>query len=335
MIREAIAKLLENKNLSREEASAVMNEIMSGECTDAQIGGYLIALRVKGETVDEIAGSAEAMREKAVKISAPADVIDTCGTGGDCQGTFNVSTAAAIVACAAGAKVAKHGNRSVSSKSGSADVLKALGVNIEASPETVQACIEEVGIGFLFAPLLHGAMKYAIGPRRELGVRTVFNILGPLTNPADAKAQVLGVYDPKLTSVIAKVLKELGSTRALVVHGSDGMDEITISGETIVAELNDGIIREYKLCPESLGLQQADTASIRVESAEESAALIKTVFAGEKGPARDIVILNAGAALWVSGISASIQEGVDKAGEILDSGAANGVLERLAKRSFA
>jgi anthranilate phosphoribosyltransferase len=333
MIREAIAALVDGVELSREQARAVMNEIMSGECTDAQIGAFLTALRLKGETVGEIAGCAEVMREKATAIRAPGGCIDTCGTGGDSLHTFNISTAAALVAAGAGVTVAKHGNRSVSSTSGSADVLQALGVNVDAPPALVEQCLAEAGIGFLFAPRMHGAMKHAIGPRREMGIRTVFNILGPLTNPAGATRQLVGVYDAALAPVLAEVLGALGSERALVVHGHDGLDEISITGETTVAELDAGRVTTRTVTPEALGLERAPLAAIQVQSAEESAARIRGVLDGAHGPARAITLLNAGAAVYVAGRAGDMKEGVRVAREAVDSGAARTALDRLAALS--
>ncbi len=330
MIREAIKQVVEGEDLSQAQAQAVMDEVMSGACTDAQIACLLTALRSKGETVAEIAGFAAVMREKATRIDAGEDLfIDVVGTGGDERGTFNVSTAAALVAAAGGARVAKHGNRSVSSTSGAADVLKELGVNIEADTATVERCIAEAGIGFLFAPLLHGAMKHAIGPRREIGIRTVFNILGPLTNPAGAKHQLLGVYASTLTPVMASVLKELGSQHALVVHGHDGADEITIGEETTVAELKGGEINEYVLAPDDFGLSRTPIEKLRVQSPQESARVIREVLQGRTGPARDIVLLNAGAALYVADKAEDLQAGIDLASETIDTGRAQETLAKL------
>ncbi|MFH0912020.1 MAG: anthranilate phosphoribosyltransferase [Planctomycetota bacterium] len=329
MIQEALKRVLDGQNLTCEESAAVMDEIMSGACTGAQIGAYLVALRIKGETVDEITGAARVMREKATRIPAPADVIDTCGTGGDGQKTFNVSTAAALVAAGAGAKVAKHGNRSVSSSSGSSQVLEALGVNVMAGPETVARCIEEAGIGFLFAPLLHGAMKHAIGPRKEIGVRTIFNILGPLTNPAGARRQLLGVYAADLVETLARVLQALGAERVIVVHGRDGLDEITLSEKTDMAVLRDGAVETATIAPEEFGLKRAPIERMRVNSPEESAAILRDVLAGGKGPARDMVLVNAGAALFAADLAADIAEGIEKAREAVDRGKASASLNRL------
>ena len=285
MIKEAINKVINNQDLSQEEAISTMNEIMSGEATPAQIASFITALRMKGETVDEITGCAKVMREKVTRINTKSDLlVDTCGTGGDSAHTFNISTTAAFVAAGAGLKIAKHGNRSVSSKCGSADVLKELGVNIEADANTVAKCIDEVGIGFLFAPMLHPAMTYAIGPRREIGIRTIFNILGPLTNPAGATTQVLGVYDPKLTETLAKVLNNLGSKHVFVVHGSDGLDEITITGKTYVAELVNGEVRSFTIDPEDFGISKADVSSLAGDTAEENARITLSVLKAKKAP---------------------------------------------------
>ena len=282
-IQEAIAKVIEGEDLSRGEMTDVMNQIMSGEATDAQIGAFLIALRVKGESVDEIAGAASVMREKATPIVTRHDVIvDTCGTGGDHSGTFNISTTAAFVAAGAGLCVAKHGNRSVTSQSGSADVLSALGVNIEASPETVGRCLDDVGIGFLFAISLHGAMKYAIGPRREIGTRTIFNALGPLSNPAGATRQVVGVYSAALTETLAGVLGTLGSERAFVVHGSDGLDEMTLTGPTLVSELKNGSVATYRVSPGDFGLAQASADALKGGDADYNAEITRSILNGEE-----------------------------------------------------
>ena len=334
----AIRAVTERRNLSADDMRAVMRTIMTGEATPAQIGGFLIGLRMKGETVDEIAAAAEVMRELAthVGVSGP-HLVDTCGTGGDGVNTFNISTASALVAAAAGAKVAKHGNRSVSSKSGSADVLEAAGVNLEISPEQVAECINEVGVGFMFAPMHHGAMKHAIGPRREMGVRTIFNVLGPLTNPASAPNQVLGVFSRELVEPLAQVLKRLGSSHVMVVHAEDGMDEMSIGAVTHVAELRDGHVESYTLTPEQLDLSRGEVASLAVDSAAASLALVRAVLNNEPGPARDIVALNAGAAIYVAGVTQSHQAGVDKALEVIASGAARERLEKLVAvtRSFA
>ncbi len=329
-IQQALKKAIAREDLSREEMTAVMRQIMTGEATPAQIGGFLIALRMKGESIDEITAAAQVMRELATPVKTRAQhLVDTCGTGGDASGSFNVSTAAALVAAGAGAHVAKHGNRSVSSSSGSADVLEAAGVNLDVPPETVGRCIDEVGVGFLFAQKHHSAMRHAIGPRREMGVRTLFNVLGPLTNPAGAPNQVMGVFDGDLVEPIARVLGQLGSRHVLVVHADDGMDEISISAPTRVAELKDGDVRSYRIAPEEFGLQRAGAEAIRVGSAEESLRMIRSVLSGEAGPARDIVCLNAGAAIHVAGLAERLQEGIDKAAESIDSGRAQQVLDRL------
>ena len=334
MIREAISKVVDGEDLSREEAVATMNEIMSGDATPAQIACFLTALRLKGETVDEITGCATIMREKVTKIEAQSQpLVDTCGTGGDGAHTFNISTTAAFVAAGAGLHIAKHGNRSVSSKSGSADVLKALGVNIEADAATVAKCVDEVGIGFLFAPLLHPAMKYAIGPRREIGIRTIFNILGPLTNPAGAKAQILGVYDAGLTETLANVLKNLGSEHVFVVHGCDGLDEITITDKTQVAELVNGEVKCYQIAPEDFGMSNSDISSLVGGVAEENAQITLNILKGQKSPKRDIVLLNSAAAIVAGGLAADLMEGVRVAAESIDSGKALERLELLKKVS--
>jgi anthranilate phosphoribosyltransferase len=334
MVREAIAKLLEGQDLTADEARALLDEIMSGGATQAQIGAILAALRMKGETPAEIAGFARTMREKCISIeTSREDVIDTCGTGGDALDTFNVSTVAALIAAAAGAAVAKHGNVSVSSQCGSADVLKALGVNINLSPEQVGRCLDEIGIGFLFAPALHPAMKYALGPRRELGVRTVFNILGPLTNPAKARRQLLGVFAPELTEPMAAALLELGAEAALVVHGLDGLDELSTIGETRVSELRDGSVRTYTLRPQDVGLRVARPEDIVGGTPEESAAMLLGVLEGKPGPRRDIALLNAAGALMVAGKTADLQSGTEAAAEAVDSGAARHKLDQLREMS--
>jgi anthranilate phosphoribosyltransferase len=335
MIKEAIGELVKGHHLSREVMTKVMNQIMSGEATEAQIGAFLTALRLKGETVDEITGAAVVMREKALKISAPGECIDTCGTGGDHSLSLNISTGAAIVAAAAGLVVAKHGNRAASSACGSADVLKALGVNIEAEPRVVERCLAEVGIGFLFAPLLHGAMRYAIGPRREIGIRTVFNLLGPLTNPAGAARQLLGVFDGSLTEPLALVLHSLGSRAALVVHGLDGLDEITLTGPTRVSELRDGRIQTYTISPENFGLKPCPLEALRGGEPEHNAEILRQVFADSPGPARDAVALNAGAAIYVGGKAPSLAEGVQAAQAALAAGKARQKLEHLIQVSRA
>ena len=333
-IQDAIARLIEGRDLTRDRTIGSMNQIMSGEATDAQIGAFLVALRVKGETADEIAGAAEVMREKATRVvTRHATVVDTCGTGGDGAGTFNISTAAAFVAAGAGLCVAKHGNRAASSLCGSADVLKELGVNIEASPETTGRCLDEVGIGFLFAPALHGAMKYAIGPRREVGVRTIFNALGPLTNPAGATRHLIGVYSRSLTGRLAEVLRTLKSERAFVVHGLDGLDEITTTGPTRVSELNDGAVTTYEIRPEDLGIQRSTPGDLAGGNAETNASILRRVLNGEPGPRRDIVVLNAAAAIVAGGAADDLQAGIELAGETVDSGRAMDKLEALKRAS--
>lgn len=330
MIKEGISKVVERKNLTEDEMVSVMREIMEGEATQAQIASFITALRMKGESVDEITGAARVMREKAQKVRTKASVVvDTCGTGGDESFTFNISTAAAFVAAGAGLTVAKHGNRSVSSKSGSADVLKSLGVNIEAEVERVEECLDAIGIGFLFAPMMHGAMKHAIGPRREIGIRTIFNILGPLTNPAGAQYQVLGVYRSELTEVLANVLNNLGSTRAFVVSGNDGLDEITLTTETKVSELKDGSVNTYFIKPEDFGMKRCKLFELSGGEPDDNARIIREIFKGEKGPKRDVVVLNAAAAIAAAGKSADIKDGIKLAEDSIDSGKAIEKLERL------
>ncbi len=333
-IQIAIKTLTEGQNLNAEQMQSVMRAIMTGEATPAQIGGFLIALRMKGETVDEVVGAATVMRELATAVPVAGDhLVDTCGTGGDGAGIFNVSTAGAFVVAAAGGQVAKHGNRSVSSSSGSADVLEAAGVNLNTTPEQVACCINQVGVGFMFAPAHHSAMKHAIGPRREMAVRTVFNVLGPLTNPAGAPNQVLGVFSRDWVRPLAEVLQRLGSRHVMVVHAEDGLDEISIASPTHVAELKDGDISEYTLTPEQLGLSTSSLDSLVVEDAAQSLQLIRAVLAGQASPAADIIKLNAGAAIYVAGLVDSLQAGVDRAAEILSSGAALHKLEALANVS--
>ena len=334
MIQEAIRDLIVGADLGRAKMGAVMEQIMSGQATDAQIGAFLVALRIKGETIDEIAGGAEVMREKATPIvTVRPDLIDTCGTGGDDSGTFNISTTVSFVACGAGLAVAKHGTRSISSQCGSSDVLTALGVNVEAAPEKVGECIDEVGIGFLFAIALHGAMKHAVGPRRELATRTVFNILGPLTNPAGAKRQLLGVFDGALTEALAGVLRELGSDQALVVHGSDGLDEITLTGPTQVSELRDGQVSTRQIHPGDFGLQTVSAEALKGGDADHNARILRGVLDGEEGPQRDVVLLNAAAAIVVGGLAEDITAGLEVAQKSIDSGKARQALDRLVEVS--
>jgi anthranilate phosphoribosyltransferase len=329
-IQQAIKHVIAKQNLDRAQMTSVMQQIMTGEATPSQIGGFLVGLRMKGETVDEITAAAEVMRSLATRVDTSSDhLVDTCGTGGDSSGSFNVSTASALVAAAAGAHVAKHGNRSVSSKSGSADVLEAAGVNLDIDPQTAGRCIDEVGVGFLFAQKHHSAMRHAIGPRREMAVRTIFNVLGPLTNPASAPNQVIGVFDAELVEPLANVLKQLGSRHVMVVHADDGMDEISITSETLVAELKDGQVSTNRIKPEDFALPRADAQSIRVDSIEQSLKVIEDVFAGQPGAPRDIVCLNAGAAIYVSGLAATHADGVAMAQQAIDSGAAGEVLTRL------
>lgn len=328
----AIERVLRGEHLSSEEAEQVMGIIMAGQATPAQIGAFLAGLRAKGETIAEIAGFARAMRGCAMRVHPQRrPLIDTCGTGGDGADTFNISTTAALVVAGAGVAVAKHGNRSVSSRCGSADVLKALGVNLELSPEAVARCIDEVGFGFLFAPLLHPAMKHAIGPRREMGVRTVFNILGPLTNPAGASLQIIGVYAPELVEVIAHVLRELGASAAYVVHNSQGMDELCTAGTNFIACLQNGMVRTYEIPGETLGLMPAPIEALRGGDPEENARITRAVLAGERGPRRDVVLLNAGAALHVAGAARDLKEGIAIAAESIDTGRAMKVLEHLVR----
>ena len=330
----AIRAVTENHDLSADDMYSVMQTIMTGEATPAQIGGFLVGLRMKGETVDEITAAAKVMRELAahVDVSGP-HLVDTCGTGGDAATTFNISTASAFVVAAAGGKVAKHGNRSVSSKSGSADVLEAAGVNLDLSPEQVAQCVNEIGVGFMFAPKHHSAMKHAIGPRKEMGVRTIFNVLGPLTNPAGAPNQVLGVFSNLLVEPLAEVLLQLGSEHVLVVHSQDGMDEISIGAPTFVAELKAGKVDTYTIAPEDFGLERSSIDELGVDSADESLSVINSVFEGNKGPARDIVQLNAGAAIYAAGLTETLAEGISKASEVIDSGAAMEKLNALVETS--
>ncbi len=334
----AIRAVTEGNNLTAEQMTSVMRLIMTGEATQAQIGGFLIGLRMKGETVDEIAAAASVMRELATPVKVSGDhLVDTCGTGGDASGAFNISTASAFVVAAAGGQVAKHGNRSISSKSGSADVLEAAGVNLELTPEQVAQCVNEVGVGFMFAPKHHGAMKHAIGPRKEMGVRTIFNVLGPLTNPAGAPNQVLGVYSDQWLEPLAQVLGRLGSRHVLVVHSEDGMDEISIGKPTHVAEWREGQMERYIIKPEQFGMKATSIIEVAVNSAQESLDLIKRVFDDEHGPARDIVVLNAGAAIYAAGLAGSLETGVTKACEAISRGAAKAKLEALVElsQSFA
>ena len=331
LFRDALQSLIDRKDFTHEQMLAVMRQVMSGELTPVQIASLLVGLRMKGETVDEISAAAEVMRELSSKVSVKdgAHLIDTCGTGGDGIQTFNVSTVSAFVAAAAGARVAKHGGRSVSSTCGSADVLEALGMNVNLTPAQVAKCVDEIGIGFMFAPNHHSAMRHAAPVRRELGVRTLFNLLGPLTNPAGAKRQVMGVFHRDLTGLLARVLQRLGSEHVLVVHGADGMDEISFAGDTYVAELKDGQVKEYVLNPQQFGLPLHDVQSIRVQNAEQSSQIALAVLGGETGPARDIVLLNAGAAIYVAGLVANLTAGIACASRVIDSGDAKNKLQQL------
>ena len=322
-IREAIARSVDRHDLSFDEMCAVTREIMTGECTPAQIAGFLVALRQKGETVDEITAAATVMRELSLKVTVDvAPLIDTCGTGGDASGTFNISTAGAFVVAAGGGYVAKHGNRSVSSASGSADLLEAAGAHLALTPAAIARCINEVGFGFMFAQAHHGATRHAAGPRRELGIRTLFNALGPLTNPAGAPLQLVGLFNREWVPRIAEVLRRLGSQRAMVVHAADGLDEISIGAPTFVAELAHDHIRTYEIDPGDFGIAPASVASLKVHNAAESLVRIQEIFANSPGPARDIVALNAGAALFICGLRSSIMDGYGYALELIASGAA-------------
>jgi anthranilate phosphoribosyltransferase len=330
-------QLLDKRDLAHDDMLELMQNIMGGQLTSAQIAAVLVALRIKGETVDEIAAAAKVMRELSTKVVVQdvIHLIDTCGTGGDGARTFNISTTSAVVAAAAGAHVAKHGGRSVSSTCGSADILEKLGVNVNLTPQQVANSVDTIGVGFMFAPNHHSAMKHAAPVRRELGVRTLFNVLGPLTNPAGAANQVIGVFQKELTSKLAQVLKQLGSHHVLVVHGADGMDEISISGPTFIAELKDGAVREYTVQPQDFGLTPAPLNNIQVTNADEAKTMLQTVMNNQEGAARDIVLLNAGAAIYVSGVTASLADGVKKAAETIASGAAKQKLEQLVQLSNA
>jgi anthranilate phosphoribosyltransferase len=329
-MQAAIRTVTEGRDLAAADMEAVMRLIMTGQATPAQVGGFLVGLRMKGETVDEIASAARVMRELATRVEvAGPHLVDTCGTGGDGASTFNISTASAIVTAAAGGKVAKHGNRSVSSSSGSADVLEAAGVRLDLDPGQVAACIDQTGVGFLFAPMHHSAMKHAIGPRKEMGVRTVFNLLGPLTNPAGAPNQVLGVFSKEWVEPLAQVLKQLGSEHVLVVHAEDGLDEISIGAATQVAELKDGKISVYRVAPEDFGMQRAGLSVLAVEDADQSLAMIRSVFDNVAGPARDIVALNAGAAIYAADVAETLADGIRLAGDVLENGRAKQILQAL------
>jgi anthranilate phosphoribosyltransferase len=335
-VQQALGRLLDGRDLSRDEARAVMNEVMEGEATPAQIGGFLVALRLKGETADEIAGCAEAMRSHVLTVQPRrSDLVDTAGTGGDGARTINISTAAALVAAAAGAGVAKHGNRAVSSASGSADVLEALGFRLELPPARIECSIDELGFGFLFAPSHHPAMRHAAPVRRELAARTVFNVLGPLTNPAGARAQIVGVYAPGLVPTVAEVLARLGARRAFVVHGAGGIDELSPAGSNLVCEVVDGSVRQREIDPLELGVPRCDPAELRGGSPEENAAAIRAVFSGENGGRRSAILLNAAGAISAAGLAADLREGLELAREAVDSGAAAARLDALVKFSQA
>jgi anthranilate phosphoribosyltransferase len=335
--QQALVRLIEQREIFYDEMLSLMRQIMSGEVPPTMIAAILVGLRVKKETIGEISAAAFVMREFASKVPVTQrdHLVDTCGTGGDAAHTFNISTASALVAAGAGARVAKHGGRSVSSTCGSADVLEALGVNLNLTPEQVGHSIDQIGIGFMFAPNFHGAMKYAAPVRRELGVRTMFNVLGPLTNPAGAENQVLGVFHPDLVGIQARVLQRLGSRHVLVVNGSDGLDEITISGTTNVAELKDGQVNEYTVTPEQFGLQSAPLDTIKVSNTAEAKAMLLGVLENQPGAARDIVLLNAGAAIYVAGLADSLSNGIQKAAKVIASGAAKNKLEQLIQISNA
>ncbi len=328
-LKPLLTTVAQGQSLSREDARRAFSILMSGEATDAQIGAFLMALRVRGETVEEIAAGAETMREKALKIDAPEDAIDTCGTGGDASGTFNISTAVSLVVAACGVPVAKHGNRALSSRSGAADVLKTLGVNVEAEPDQVAACIREAGVGFLFAPRHHSAMAHVGRARSELGTRTIFNLLGPLANPAGTRRQIVGVFADRWVRPMADVLAELGSVSAWVVHGLDGLDEITTTGPTHVAELKNGEIQEFEVTPEEAGLERAIPAQLKGGDAETNALALTALVDGHDGPYRDIVMLNSAAALIVAGKAGNLTRGVKMAAAAIDAGAARKALDNL------
>jgi anthranilate phosphoribosyltransferase len=333
MIKEAIHMLVNNISLSESEMAECMREIMEGKATDAQIGAFLSALRVKGETVEEITGAAKIMREKATTIRAPEGVLDTCGTGGDMSHTFNISTTVAFVVAGTGLPVAKHGNRSVSSRSGSADVLEALGVKIDLPPGKVEQCLFDTGFGFLFAPLFHPAMKYAIGPRREMGIRTIFNILGPLTNPAGAKRQILGVFADRLTETLAMVLGNLGAVHAMVVHGEDGLDEVSVTAKTKVSRLKDSEIDNFSIAPEDFGIWRTTIDRIRGGNKEDNAAITLSILKGEQGPKRDIVLMNSAVAFVVGGKTEDFKDAFSIAADSIDSGMALKKLEEVKRVS--
>jgi anthranilate phosphoribosyltransferase len=333
-IQAAIKSAIARQDLSQQDMTAVMTQIMSGECTPAQIGGFLVGMRMKGETVDEITAAAMVMRGLSTRVNVNLDhLVDTCGTGGDASGSFNISTASAIVTAAAGAHVAKHGNRSVSGATGSADVLEAAGVNLNITPEQVADCISQVGVGFMFAQKHHSAMRHAIGPRKEMATRTIFNVLGPLTNPANAPNQVIGVFDKALVGPIAHVLAQLGSRHVMVAHSDDGMDEVSVSAVTHIAELKDGEVKTYSVSPSDFGLEMTDIAALKVDTVTKSLAVIQSVLANTPGPARDIVCVNAGAAIYVSGIVDSWKAGVQMAQSVIANGKSANVLKELVEKS--
>ena len=334
-IREAIDQVVSGCSLSMEDASAVMRQVMEGEATPAQLGSFLTGLRIKGETAQEIAGMAAVMREFSLRVHVDGPLIDTVGTGGDGQNTFNISTATAFVAAAAGLKVAKHGNRAASGTCGSADVLEALGVKIDLPPEGVARCIEEVGVGFMFAPVFHPAMRHAAPVRREIGIRTVFNILGPLTNPAGAQTQLLGVAFPELGEIMAEVLRMLGSHRAMIVHGHGGMDELSLSGDSTVWEVREGALNRWTVRVEDTGLPETPVSAIQSGTKEENAATMRRIFQGETGPVRDVVLLNSAGVLMAGDLAGTVREGVETAAGIIDSGAALAKLNALVELSQA
>ncbi len=336
---QAINRVLAHKDLSAEEMTSVMRTIMTGGATPAQIGGFLIGLRMKGESITEIAAAASVMRELAsgVSIGDLPNTVDIVGTGGDSLGTFNISTASMFVAAAAGCNVAKHGNRSVSSKSGAADALEAAGIRLDLTPEQIEQCVREVGVGFMFAPGHHSAMKHAIGPRKEMGARTIFNVLGPLTNPAGVPNQLLGVFSEELVEPLAQVLQKLGSRHVMVVHSRDGLDEISIGDRTEVAELKEGQVRRFSIQPEDFGMKRTPIDQLKAADAADSLGIIRNVLDNTPGPARDIVQLNAGAAIYTAGIASTLQEGIERAGKAIESGEARNRLDRLVilTQSFA
>jgi anthranilate phosphoribosyltransferase len=331
VVKESLAKLINQEDLNEAEMVAVMDRIMEGEATQAQIGGFLTALRLKGETVEEITGAARVMRQKALKVKCEAPVvIDTCGTGGDGSNTFNISTTVAFIVAAAGLPVAKHGNRAMSSKCGSADLLEALGIKVDLPPEKIEECLKKAGIGFMFAPVFHQSMKHAVGPRRELGFRTIFNMLGPLTNPAAANCQLIGVYKADLTDILAEVLRRLGTKRVMVVHGAGGLDELSLQGPNRVSFLKDGQIKAFSLNAADVGLENTSNQMLTGAGTAENAVLTENILSGrEKGPKRDVVLLNAAAALMVAGVAAGWREGIALAAQLIDDGSAYRKLEEL------